>query len=469
MIPKIIHQIWIGDNNEPTKFMNTWKNKNPEFEYIKWNEEELKNRNITLECANRVNEIEEMCGKADIIRWELLYKYGGIFLDADSICIEPIDDELMKNKSFLVWENEQVRKDLLAVGIMAFPPNHDIPKRAIEYIKNNEVSKLKTYKRPWQNTGPVLLTNLYNSGNYKDVTILPSYTFLPIHYTNLEYKGHGKVYSYQEWGSSKNNYDIMNNIKLPIQFLEPDESVSILISSYNTKAQYVKECLESIKHQNGNIKLEIIWINDGSDELHSSILKKLLDNFKNTTRFIDVIYIENDVNKGLGFSLNKGVVLANNNIIMRMDSDDIMYPNRVLLQYEYMKKNQMCVLCGAQINMFKNVDNEIKPLGETKHKDMDLDTFKTSMSQWFINHPTFCFRKNKIIDIGNYNDSLHSMCEDYELVLRVLKKYKKVNNMDDVLLYYRIHDKQLTHNGGKEGREYWNEYRKNLISKIIEI
>lgn len=469
MIPKIIHQIWIGNNNEPTKFMNTWKNKNPEFEYIKWNEEELKNRNIRLECANRVNEIEEMCGKADIIRWELLYKYGGIFLDADSICIEPIDDELMKTKSFLVWENEQVRKGLLAVGIMAFPPNHDIPKRAIEYIKNNEVSKLKTYKRPWQNTGPVLLTNLYNSGNYKDVTILPSYTFLPIHYTNLEYKGHGKVYSYQEWGSSKNNYDVMNNIKLPIQFLEPDESVSILISSYNTKAQYIKECLESIKHQNGNIKLEIIWINDGSDELHTSILKKLLDNFKNTTRFIDVIYIENDVNKGLGYSLNKGVVLANNNIIMRMDSDDIMYPNRVLLQYEYMKKNQKCVLCGAQINMFKNVDNEIKSLGQTNHKDMDLDTFKSSMSQWFINHPTFCFRKDKIIDIGNYNNSLHSMCEDYELVLRVLKKYKKVNNMDDVLLYYRIHDEQLTHNGGKKGREYWNEYRKNLISKIIEI
>ena len=61
------------------------------------------------------------------------------------------------------------------------------------------------------------------------------------------------------------------------------------------------------------------------------------------------------------------------------------------------------------------------------------------------------------------------MCEDYELVLRVLKKYKRINNMDDVLLYYRIHDEQLTHNGGKKGREYWNEYRKNLISKIIEI
>ena len=72
------------------------------------------------------------------------------------------------------------------------------------------------------------------------------------------------------------------------------------------------------------------------------------------------------------------------------------------------------------------------------------------MSQWFINHPTFCFRKNKIIEIGNYNDSLHSMCEDYELVLRVLKKYKRINNMDDVLLYYRIHDEQLTHNGGKK-------------------
>jgi hypothetical protein len=92
VIPKIIHQLWIGDKPAPNNLMNTWKEKNPEFEYIYWNEEEFKKRNIKFKCQDKIDEIEEICGKVDIMRWELLYKYGGIFIDADSICIESIDE-----------------------------------------------------------------------------------------------------------------------------------------------------------------------------------------------------------------------------------------------------------------------------------------------------------------------------------------------------------------------------------------
>ena len=43
-IPKIIHQIWIGTKPAPTKLMETWKDKNPDFTYIRWNEKEIKKR-----------------------------------------------------------------------------------------------------------------------------------------------------------------------------------------------------------------------------------------------------------------------------------------------------------------------------------------------------------------------------------------------------------------------------------------
>ena len=48
MIPKIIHQLWIGTKPPPTKFMDTWRDKNPDFEYIRWNEEEISKRNLKL-------------------------------------------------------------------------------------------------------------------------------------------------------------------------------------------------------------------------------------------------------------------------------------------------------------------------------------------------------------------------------------------------------------------------------------
>ena len=91
-IPKILHQLWIGPKTPPTTLMNTWKEKHEAdgFEYIRWTEDEIKKRGFTSQLQNRVNEMEEINGKADILRWEILYEYGGVFVDADCYCIEPL-------------------------------------------------------------------------------------------------------------------------------------------------------------------------------------------------------------------------------------------------------------------------------------------------------------------------------------------------------------------------------------------
>ena len=278
MIPKIIHQLWIGPKSPPSNHMATWKNKNPSFEYIRWSEDELKKRNFNLECTDKINEIEEINGKADIIRWEILYEYGGVFIDADSVCVEPIDDILMSKEAFAGWEQEVVRPGLVATGTMGFPPKHPLVRSAIDFILRNEVSQKKTKQMAWQTVGPGLLTKLNNTGFFKDLYIFPSFTFLPIHCTKKEYNGHGKIYAFQEWGSTFNNYESMDQHLLPNQLITPDvsKSISILISSFNTKAAHIKACLHSIKNQVGHFHMEIVWINDGSDSLHSSILKKML-------------------------------------------------------------------------------------------------------------------------------------------------------------------------------------------------
>ena len=465
-IPKIIHQIWIGKKPAPTKLMDTWKDKNPDFTYIRWNEEEIKNRKLPLSCLNRINEIEEINGKADIIRWEILYEYGGVFLDADSICIEPIDNILMSKKCFAGWENEEARPGLIATGTMGFPPKHPLVKNAIEWTKANEVTYAKTGKMAWHNVGPGLLTRLYDTKQHQDLYIFPSYTFLPYHFTGREYTGHGKIYAYQEWGSTKQSYETMNNVELQPQFLPPNEvkTLSILISSFNTKAKYIQECLESIKNQQGHFNMELIWINDGSTDMNTILLKNLLNNFQNTTRFTKVVYIENDGNKGIGYSSNKGIELCSNDIIFRMDSDDIMVPNRLKIQLGYMLNNPQVVICGGQINCF-NSNGAI--VSTTSHKPLSLDEFKKNPSHWFLNHPTVCYRKSAVLEVGNYNSNLIRMTEDFELGLRLLKKYGYIHNMSEVLLNYRLHEDQVTHQGGKEGRPYWHNLRNEMIQNII--
>ena len=59
------------------------------------------------------------------------------------------------------------------------------------------------------------------------------------------------------------------------------------------------------------------------------------------------------------------------------------------------------------------------------------------------------------------------MTEDFELGLRLLKKYEYIHNMNEVLLKYRLHEDQVTYQGGKEGRQYWHNLRNTMIENII--
>ena len=468
IIPKIMHQLWIGPKPAPITLMDTWKKLNPDFEYIHWNETEFIKRNMTFKCQSKIDEIEEINGKADILRWEILYKYGGVFLDADSICIEPVDNELMNKPCFAGWENEQKRPGLIATGTMGFPEKHPLVKEAIQWILNNEVSQLKANLMAWQSVGPGLLTRMYNLGKFRDLHIFPSYFFLPIHLTGLEYNGHGKVYAFQAWGSTKQSYDNMNNLVLPDKYLNPIpiKSVSILVSSYNTKLIFIKECLESIKHQTGHFNMELVWINDGSDTLNTTLLKKYLDNFKKTTRFTKIIYIENDGNKGIGYSLNKGIELCSNEIIIKMDSDDIMVEDRILNQLTFMETNPGIQVCGGQVAFFK--DNINQQHGETKHPSIYWDEYIKIKSHWITNHPTLCYRKSAVLEVGNYDKTKSRMTEDFEITLRLLKRYKFIYNFNKVLLYYRSHENQVTHSGtsGAE-RHHWHNVRNLLIDNFL--
>jgi len=450
MIPKILHQIWIGPKPAPTNLMKTWKEKHPDFNYILWTEQEIHNRRLQLSCIDKINIMPEINGKADIIRWEILYKYGGYFVDADSICIEPFDDYFSDKVAFATFENENVRQGLIATGTMGFIPNHPLCLDIIQWINSNESTQLIKETRAWYSVGPGLITKMLDTGKYKDVSIYPSHCFLPIHFTGPVYEGHKKVYGYQEWGTAKQSYDTMNSIVLPKELLEPNVWISLLITSYNTDPLYMKECLNSIKCQNGHFGIELIWINDGSNEDNTLQLEQLLSNFKSSTRFTRVVYRRNEINIGTAKSSNIGLELCTNDLVFKMDSDDIMFPNRIKLQMDFMKKNPQVVICGANIRMFKN-DGECKTfVYDTQHPNtITWRDLYNNKSSWCMNNPTLCYRKSAILSVGNYrtnDERILYIHEDYDLLARLLKKYQLAYNLPDVLVLYRLHENQLTFN-----------------------
>lgn len=467
VIPKIIHQLWIGPKPRPSNFMKTWEEKHPDFEYILWSEEELKKRQFPLRCINKINEIEEINGKADIIRWEILYHYGGLFVDADSLCIEPFDYLIEKGSSFVGYENETARPGLVATGTMAFTKNHPLCYDAVDWILRNPVSQKLARQMAWQTVGPGLLTRMLQSGKFKDIIIFPSYYFLPEHPTGIKYNGHSKVYTYQEWGSTKRNYDIMNTIELADVYKDPKEWVSVLVSSYNTNHTYICECLESIIQQNGHFGIELVWINDGSNDLSTKLLEKTLKVFENRARFIKIVYKKWEKNMGLVYGLYEGIKICNNELIIRMDSDDIMVSDRIIKQIQFMKDNSDCIICGSNVTYMKSINNKKISCGNTNHKYLlTWDEFKNKPISWISNHPTLCMKKSAVLDVGNYNIENKLPCEDFELELKLLKKFGKIYNIQENLLYYRLHDDQLTANGNCSKPEVVN-FRNRFIEEMI--
>jgi glycosyltransferase involved in cell wall biosynthesis len=317
----------------------------------------------------------------------------------------------------------------------------------------------------WQRVGPGLLTKMYNSKKFDDLFIFPSYTFLPIHLSGDEYVGHSKIYAYKEWLSTKQSYDTMNLLQLPTQFTTPDKSISILISSYNTNPIYIEECLNSIKHQNGWFNMELVWVNDGSDSSNTEILKRLLKNFERTTRFTKVVYHENQENKGIGYSLNLGVNMCSHEIIIKMDSDDIMVRDRIIKQLSFMENNPHIQVCGSQIMFFR--DNIENTFNSTNHPSITWDEYIKTKSHWITNHPALCYRKSSVLSVGNYDKNKPKMIEDLEIALKLLKEFKYIHNLTESLVYYRIHDSQITKHGSVEGYEYWNKISVALIEKLI--
>ena len=60
----------------------------------------------------------ELNGVADIMRYEILFNEGGIALDADSLCLRPLEDWVLESAAFAAWEHEHIRPGLIAAGAM---------------------------------------------------------------------------------------------------------------------------------------------------------------------------------------------------------------------------------------------------------------------------------------------------------------------------------------------------------------
>ncbi len=211
-VPKIFHVVWIGDESkEPKELINSWVELHPDFELRVYRNKDLEEIDWKFKDAMmHYIELGKYCGAADLMRWQMLYEYGGITLDADSLCVNRLPDWLLDCETAACWDNGQVEGQLLNNGFVVAKPNASIigdilkkfEKEGIRYTRWSWSRMKRINLSPWKAVGPMPFTEVA-LGSKKNrrtgLTALPSHFLHPMRGDGVEYTGGGPVYAYHYW------------------------------------------------------------------------------------------------------------------------------------------------------------------------------------------------------------------------------------------------------------------------------
>jgi mannosyltransferase OCH1-like enzyme len=169
-IPKIIHHIWIGGNPFPEDFeyyRNRWITNHPDWDYKFWTDDNLP----TLYNQKTFDSTEGIVLKADLLKIDLLYQFGGIFVDSDMDSYKNIETILKNIEIFSCGEKEGI----IGNAIIGSIPKHPLMLKILEAMPKS-IEKNVDYG-PNVKTGPVFLTKLLKND---PIHIFPSQYFFPL-------------------------------------------------------------------------------------------------------------------------------------------------------------------------------------------------------------------------------------------------------------------------------------------------
>lgn len=206
----------------------------------------------------------------------------------------------------------------------------------------------------------------------------------------------------------------------------PELELSVIMPVYNCGA-YLREAIDSILQQTFTA-FEFIIINDGSTDESESVVLSYNDE--------RIVYIKNDRNYGLVYTLNRGLELAKGKLIARMDGDDVSAQDRFAKQIAYMKIQPNVAVLATTIQM---INEKGQPLGNWK-EDRENTTYEQIREFMPANnciaHPSIMARAD-ILKTFRYR-AQQSQAEDYDLWLRLLAAGEVIHKLAEPLLSYRI-------------------------------
>jgi len=151
IIPKILHQIWIG-GDVPEKFkplMQTWTLHHPDWEYKLWTDSDIES--FPFDNPQMFQSASNVGAQSDIWRYEILKKYGGVYVDIDFECLQPLTPLVYCHKFFAGIGGY----DYVNNAIIGSVAEHPLLRRMLGILA---VTAPALFENPWYHTGPLFFT-----------------------------------------------------------------------------------------------------------------------------------------------------------------------------------------------------------------------------------------------------------------------------------------------------------------------
>lgn len=252
---------------------------------------------------------------------------------------------------------------------------------------------------------------------------------------------------------------------------------SVLMSLYiKEKPQYLRECLESVLDQTAQPE-QIVIVKDGPltrelEELLASYVAK-------APQLYTIVPLPE--NRGLGLALAEGILHCRNELVARMDTDDICRRDRFEVQLREFEKDPQLDLCGCHILEFEDTPAQIVAKREVPLEDAAIKKYQKRRDG--VNHMTVMYKRSSVLRAGNYRSCM--LMEDTYLWVNMFLTGCKAMNVDDYLVYARIGTDMFQRRGGlsyykkyKQGRKkvyetgyigWWDYYETLAVQLVIAL
>jgi mannosyltransferase OCH1-like enzyme len=186
VIPRLIHRIWIG-GPEPEwihALEASWRR--PGWNLRHWDEHEIRIL-FPLHNQDLYDRAEELAPdhvgqlRADILRYEILHRRGGVYVDADFECLRPIDPLIKGLECFAAWEAQD---RWIANGFMGAVPGHPFIERLIEELPAS-IAAARRGTRPNRMSGPHYLTRKWREHGRGTVEIIDQQSVFPYNWREI--------------------------------------------------------------------------------------------------------------------------------------------------------------------------------------------------------------------------------------------------------------------------------------------